>query len=92
MWRYHDAFLVKNRMTGGTVSKAPVLDEVGILTNFECWENWDLGSVLERYEIDFVNEPLVNYRFTSATCPRVRHSIGARQILSIWVSFPYLHI
>ena len=61
----YDRLLVKNRMTGGTVIvKHSVLDEVG---NFDeslsAAENWDLWiRIAERYEIDFVNEPLVNYR------------------------------
>jgi len=58
--------LVSNRMTGGTVVvRRDVIDKVGVFdTDFPAAENWDLWiRVCKVSEADFVNEPLVQYRF-----------------------------
>lgn len=58
--------LVSNRMTGGTVVvKRDVIDKVGVFdTDFPAAENWDLWiRVCKVSEADFVDEPLVQYRF-----------------------------
>jgi glycosyltransferase involved in cell wall biosynthesis len=61
----YDRLLVKNRMTGGTVLVShAVLDDVGHFDeSLDAAENWDLWIRIARsYKIEFVDEPLVNYR------------------------------
>lgn len=57
--------LVKNRMTGGSVIVTrKALEAVGLFDpKLKAAENWDLWLRISKlYWVDFVNEPMVNYR------------------------------
>ena len=61
---YHH-LLVRNRMTGGSVVVTrDAIDKVGLFDpQLKAAENWDLWiRIAKEYLVDFVNEPLVNYR------------------------------
>jgi len=56
--------LVQNRMTGGSVviSRRALESVGGFDESFKAAENWDLWiRIAERFRIEFVNQPLVNY-------------------------------